>query len=124
MVSGAEVGDHATVVTSDHDATAASGNLGVDAVLDAQTGLLAGVVKDGGVLVIAGATKIDDAVGREDVLGTTGCVLGGTAGDQLGIVVVEEVLVDVQVLRFGKDGVVSLKAVLLEQSLVAKRLDV
>jgi hypothetical protein len=50
--------------------------------------------------------------------------LGGAAGDQLGIVVVEEVLVDVEVLGLGQDGIIGLEPVLLEQGLVAKGLDI
>jgi hypothetical protein len=124
VVGGAQLGAHAAVVAGDDDAAAAGGDRGVDAVLDAQTGLLAGVAEDGRVLVVAGAAQVDDAVVGENVLGTAGRVLGGTAGDQLGIVVVEEVLVDVQVLGLGQDGVVGLETVLLEQGLVAEGLDV
>jgi hypothetical protein len=51
--------------------------------------------------------------------------LGGTTGNQLGIVVVEEVLVKVQVLLgIGEDSIIGLKAVLLEKCLVAKALDI
>jgi len=124
VVGGAQLGAHAAVVAGDDDAAATRRDLGVDAVLDAQTGLLAGIAKDGGVLVIAGTAQVDDAVVRQDILGTTGSVLGSTAGDQLGIVVVEEVLVDVQVLGLSQDGIVGLEVVLLEQVLVAKGLDV
>jgi hypothetical protein len=124
VVGGTQLGAHAAVVAGDDDAAAAGGDLGVDAVLDAQTGLLAGIAEDGGVLVVAGAAEVDDAVVGEDVLGAAGGVLGSAAGNQLGIVVVEEVLVDVLVLGRGEDGVVGLEAVLLEQGLVAEGLDV
>lgn len=124
VVGCAQLGAHAAVVAGDDDAAATRGDLGVDAVLDAQTGLLAGIAEDGGVLVVAGTAQVDDAVVRQDVLGTTGGVLGSTAGDQLGIVVVEEVLVDVQVLGLSQDGIIGLEVVLLEQVLVAEGLDV
>jgi hypothetical protein len=124
VVRGAQLGAHAAVVAGDDNAAAAGGNLGVDAVLDAQAGLLAGVAEDGGVLVVAGAAKVHDAVGRQDVLGAARRVLGRAAGDQFGIVVVEQVLEDVLVLGLGQDGVVGLKAVFLEQGLVAEGLNV
>jgi hypothetical protein len=124
VVGGAQLSAHAAVVTGDDNAAAAGGDLGVDTVLDAQTGLLAGIAEDGGILVVADTAEVDDAVLGQDVLGTTGRVLGGAAGNQLGIVVVEEVLVEVLVLLLGQDGIVGLETVLLKQRLVAKALDV
>ncbi len=124
VVGGTQLGAHAAVVAGDDDAATAGGDLGVDAVLDAQTSLPAGVAEDSGILVVASTAKVDDAVVGEDVLGTAGRVLGSAAGNQLGIVVGEEVLVDVLVLGLGEDGIVGLEAVLLEQGLVAKGLDV
>jgi hypothetical protein len=94
VVGGTQVGAHAAVVAGDDDAAATRGDLGINTVLDTQTGLLAGIAKDRGVLVIASTTEVDNAVRREQVLGTAGGVLGSAAGNQLGIVVVEEVLID------------------------------
>lgn len=124
VVGGAELGAHAPVVAGDDDAAAAGGHGGVDAVLDAQADLLDGVVQDGGVLVVTDAAGEDDAVGREHVLGAPGRVLRRAAGDQLGVVVVEQVLEDALVLVLGEDGIVGLQAILLEQGLVAEGLDV
>ncbi len=124
VVGGAEVGAERAVVAGDNGAAAAGGLLGVDAVLDTKAGGLDGIVKGGGVLVIADAAKIDDAVGGEDVLGAAGAVLGGAAGDQLGLVVVEEVLVERDVLLLSQDGVVGLELVLVEELLVTDGLDV
>lgn len=124
VVGGAELGAHAAVVARDDDAAAARLLLGVDAVLDAQADLLDGVVQDGGVLIVANAAEVDDAVGREHVLGAAGRVLGRAAGDQLGVVVVEQVLEDALVLLLGEDGVVGLEAVLGEERIVADSLDV
>ena len=124
VVGGAQLGAHAAVMAGDDHAATARGDLGVDTVLDAQTGLLAGVTQDSSILVFANAAEVDNAVLRQQVLRTAGRVLGGTASNQLGIVVVEEVLIDVLVLRLGKDGVVRLQAVLLKQGLIAKGLDV
>lgn len=124
VVGGAELGDHGAVVARDDDAAAAGGDLGVYAVLDPEADLLDGIAEDGGVLVVAGAAEVDDRVGCEDVLGSAGGVLSGAAGDELGVVVVEEVLVDGEVLLLGEDGVVGLEAVFFEEGLVAKGLDI
>jgi hypothetical protein len=125
VVGSAQLSAHAAVVAGDDNAATAGSDLGVDAVLNAQASLLAGLAENGGILVVTSTADVDDAVGGEHVLGTAGGVLGGAAGDQLGIVVVEEVLVDVLVLGLaGQDGIVGLKTVLLEQGLVAKGLDV
>lgn len=124
VVGGAEVGDQAAVVAGDDGAAAAGGDVGLDAVLDAEAGGLDGVVEDGRVLVVTGTAEVDDAVGGQHVLGAAGRVLGGAAGDQLGIVVGQQVLVQGLVLLLGEDGVVGLDAVLVEQRLVALGLDV
>lgn len=124
VVGGREVGAHAAVVAGDDDAAAARGLGGLDAVLDAEAGLLDGVVQDGGVLVVADAADVDDAVVGQQVLGAAGRVLRGAAGDELRVVVVEEVLVQGLVLVFGQDRVVGLEAVLGEELVVADSLDV
>ena len=124
VVRRAELGAHASVVAGDDDTAAAGGHLGVDAVLDAQADLLDGVLQDGGVLVVADAAEVDNAVGREDVLGTAGRVLRRAACDQLGVVVVEQVLKDALVLLLGEDGVVGFEAVLGKERIVADGLDV
>lgn len=92
-VGGGEVGAERAVVVGDDDGAAAGGGLGVDAVLDAQADLLDGVAQDGGVLVVADAAEVDDAVRRQQVLGAAGRVLGRAARDQLGVVVVEQLIV-------------------------------
>lgn len=124
VVGGAQVGAETPVVAGDDDAAAAGGLGRLDAVLDAEAGLLDGVLEDGGVLVVADAAEVDDAVVREDVLGAAGGVLGGAAGDELGLEVVQQVLVDALVLVLGQDGVVGLEAVLGEELIVAVGLDV
>lgn len=124
VVGSTKIGNQRAVVAGD-DGTAAPGLLvGVDAVLNAQTSGLDGIVENGRVLVVAGAAEVDDAVGGQDVLRATGGVLGGTTSDELGVVVVEELLVDGDVLLVGEDGVVLLEAVLVEQGLVTDGLDV
>jgi len=113
VVSSAQLGAHAAVVAGDDNAATACLHLGVDTVLDTQAGLLDGVVEDGGILVVTDTTEVDHAVGRKDILGSTSRVLRGTASDQLGIVVVEQVLKDALVLLLGQDGVIGLEAILL-----------
>lgn len=124
VVGSAEVGAEGAVVAGDDGAAAAGGVLGVDTVLDAKASGLDGIMEGGGVLVVTNAAEVDDAVGGKDVLGAASAVLGGTAGNQLGLVVVEEVLVERDVLLLGQDGVVGLELVLVEELLVTDSLDV
>lgn len=124
LVGGIKSGAKRPVVAGD-DSTAPTGRLlRIDTVLDPQAGGTDGIAEDGGVLVVADAAEVDDAVGGQDVLGATGGVLGGAAGEELGVVVVEEVLVEREVLLFGEDGVVGLEVVFLEEGFVTEGLDV
>lgn len=113
VVGGTQVGAQTAVVASDDGAAATSLLLGVNAVLDTQASGLDGLVQDGRVLVVTGTAEVDDAVRGQDVLGTTGGVLGSTASNQLGVVVVEEILEEGDVLLLGEDGIVGLEAVLV-----------
>jgi hypothetical protein len=124
VVGSTQVSAQAAVVASDDDAAAARLLLGVDTVLYSQAGGLDGVVQNGGVLVVSHAAEVDDAVRAQDILGTTGGVLGGAAGDELGVVVGEQVLVEGNLALFGEDGIVGLEVVLVEEGLVAVGLDV
>lgn len=124
VVSGTQLGAHGAVVAGDDDGAAAGGLLRVDAVLDPKADLLDGIAQDGGVLVITDTTRVDDAVGWQHVLGATGRVLGGAAGDQLGVVVVEKLLEDAGVLSLGQDGIVGLEAVFVQERLISNGLDV
>jgi hypothetical protein len=80
----------------------------VDAVADLKTSFLGGIGEDVGVLVLANAAKVDNGLGREDVLqeelewdpsaagvsetylSTSGGVLGSTTGSQDGFAVLED----------------------------------
>lgn len=124
VVGSTEISAERAVVAGNDDTATASLLLGVDTVLNAQTSLLDSIVKDSRVLVVTSTTEVDDAVRGQDVLGTAGGVLGGATGDELGVVVVKEVLVEGDVLLLGEDGVVGLEAVLVEEGLVTERLDV
>lgn len=111
-------------MVSDHNSTA-SGGLGlVNAVFNAETGGLDSIVQDGGIFVVADSTEEYNAVGWENVLGSTSSVLGSTSGNQFGGVVVEEILVDGGVFFFSEDGIVRLEAVFVEESLVSLGLDI
>ena len=124
VVRSSEVSAEAAVVAGDDDTAATGRFLGVDAVLDAEADLADGIAEDGGVLVVADAAEVDDAVGGQDVLGAAGGVLGGAARDQLRVVVVQQLLVQRDVLGLGQDGVVRLEAVLVQEFLVTLGLDV
>lgn len=124
VVGSAELSAQRAVGAGDDDTAAASLLLGVDAVLDAEAGSLDGIAQDGRVLVVTDTTEVDNAVLGEDVLGTTGGVLGSTTSNELGVVVVEQVLVQRAVLVLSEDGVVGLQGVLVEKLLVADSLNV
>lgn len=110
----------------DHDTATTCWLLGVNAVLDAETCLLDGVVEDGGVFVVADTAEVDGGVGWEEVLGAASGVLGSAAGDQFGGVVVEELFVDAEMFGGGEDGIIGFEVVLLEKftDAVALSLDV
>lgn len=54
-------------------------------------------------------------------LGASGGVLGGAAGDEFGVAVLQQVFVEAHVLLFGEDGVVGLDAVALEHGFISDR---
>lgn len=53
-------------------------------------------------------------------LGASGCVLGSSAGDELCIMVINQVVVETHMFLLGKDGVVGLETVLLEHGIIAE----
>lgn len=124
VVCGAQIRAHAPVVARDDHTAPARRLRGLDAVLDAQAGLLDSILEDGGILVVADAAQVHDAVVRQQVLGAAGGVLGGAASNQLGLVVVQKLLVDALVLVFSQNGVVGLEVILGEEIIVADGLDV
>ena len=124
VVRGIERGAQRPVVAGDDNTAPPSGHLGVNAVLDTEADVADGIVKDGGVLVVADTADVDDAVGGQHVLGAAGRVLGRAASDQLGVVVVQEVLVEGEVRLLGEDGVVGLEVVLGQEGVIAGSLDV
>lgn len=52
-------------------------------------------------------------------LGTTSGVLRGSARNELCIVILDQVFVEAHVLVFGEDGVVGLKAILAQHSIIS-----
>jgi hypothetical protein len=71
LVGSSEVSAHATVVASDNDTAFASGLSLVDTVLSVDTSLLAGLLQDVTVLVLANAANVDDRVLGEHILWKT-----------------------------------------------------
>jgi hypothetical protein len=124
VVGSTEVSAQASVVTSDDGTATASLLLRIDTVLNSKASSLDSIVKNGRVLVVTSTTDVDDTVGRKDVLGASSTVLSSTAGNELGIVVVEEILVERDVLLLSKDSIVGLEAVLVQKSLITLSLDV
>lgn len=68
LVGSGKVGAHAAVVAGDDDTALAGGLSIVDTVLGVDTSLLAGLLQDLAVLVVADAANVDDGVVREQVL--------------------------------------------------------
>jgi hypothetical protein len=124
VVGSTEISAQASVVASNDNTATPSLLLGVNTILDAEASGLDSIVHDGRVLVVTSTTEIHDAVGRQDILGATGRVLGGTSSNQLGIVVVEKVLIQGKVLFLSEDGVIGLEAILFEKGLVANGLNI
>lgn len=68
LVGGSKVGAHAAVVAGDDD-TALAGGLGIiDTVFGVNTGLLASLLQDLGILVTADTSNVADGVGGKSVL--------------------------------------------------------
>lgn len=68
LVCRSEVSAHATVVTSDNDATLAGGLDIVHTILGMDTSLVAGLLEDIGVLVLTDTANVHDGVLGEHVL--------------------------------------------------------
>lgn len=68
LVGSGKVGAHAAVVAGDDNTTLSSGLDIVNAVLGVDTGLLAGLLEDIAVLVLANTTNVDDRVIGQHVL--------------------------------------------------------
>lgn len=124
VVGSTQIRAHASVVARNHHAAPPGGLRWLDTVLDAEAGLLDGILENRGVLVVANAAQVDNAVVGQQVLGTSGRVLGGTASNELGVVIVEKLLVERLVCLLSKDGIVGLQVVLCEEFIAAKGLDV
>jgi hypothetical protein len=119
QVRGGKVGAQRAVVARDDDTASAGGGLLVVAVDGLDTSLLVDVLERLAVLVLADAANVDGRLLGEDVLCTTGRVLGSSTGNEHGVVVLDQVFVEAGMLLLGEDGIVSLELVLREQLLVA-----
>lgn len=134
LVGRSKVGAHATVVAGDDDTTLASGLDIVDPVFGVDTSLGACLLEDIGVLVFSDTANVESRVVGENVLpmrltladtkdheflaylGTTSGVLSSTTGNQLGVMVLQQFLVETHMLVLGQDGIVVLQAILLQES--------
>lgn len=122
VVGSGKICAERAVVASDDDTTATSGGLLVVEVLGLDTGLLADVLEGLAVLVLADAANVEDRLGGQDVLGTTGGVLCSTSSDEDSLVVLDQVLVETHVLlRVCENGIVGLEAILLEELLITEQ---
>ena len=122
VVGRGQMGAHGAVLArDDHAAAAGGGVFGRAEILGAQAGGVACVGEERGVVVVADAADVEDRGGREDVLGAASGVLGRAAGDELRVVVLDQVFVEAHVFFLGEDGVVGLEAVFLEHGFIAGR---
>lgn len=124
VVCGSKISAHRSVVTSDDNTATSGGVLLGDTVLGTKTGLLVGLLEDGGILVVSDAANVDNRVVWENVLSTTSSVLRSSTGDELSIKVIQKVLVEAKVLLLGEDSIVLLETILVKKSLVTSCLDV
>ena len=117
-VCGRKIRAHAPVVPGDDHTTPTRGGLLVVAVAVLET---SGPVASRELLrrlVLADAANEHDRRGREEVLRSTGSVLGGATRKELGIAG-QQVGVDAKVLLLREDGIVGLQSILLEKRIVA-----
>jgi len=71
------------------------------------------------VLVVSDTTDVPHRVGRENVLGTPSRVLRCSAGDELCMAVLDQVVVEAHLVGLSQKGVVEFEPVFLEHFLVA-----
>lgn len=117
-VRSGKVGAERAVVAGDDNTATASRSLLIVAVQRLDAGLLVDFLKCLAVLVLANAANVYSRVLREDVLCTAGRVLGSSTGDEHGVVVLDQVFEEPEVLLLSEDSIIGLEAVLLEQLLV------
>lgn len=103
----------------DDNGTATRSYFWVVAVFGSHSGFVDCGLEDLGVFVVAYTAEEDDGFGWEHVLGAAGGVLGGSAGEKVGGVVVDEIFVDAQMFLFGENGIVGFEAVFVEEGLVS-----
>jgi len=71
MVGRSQVGNHGTVVTSNHDTATTSGVLLVDSILSAKSLALAGFAELTGICILTDTSDVDGRVGGKNVLPST-----------------------------------------------------
>lgn len=98
QIGGRKIGAQTPVVARNHHAAPSGGRSLIVVVLGTDTGLRADILERLSVLVFSDSADVDGRVGREDVLRTTGGVLGGSTGDELRRVVLDEIVEDSEVL--------------------------
>ena len=124
MIRRRQIRAQTAIVARNHHTAASRGMLRVVQIPRREAGLLVALVEDLGILVFADGAEEDDAIVGQHVLCTAGGVLGGAAGEELGVAVLDQFFEDAQVLFVGKNCVVGAEAVLLEQGLVSGRVSV
>lgn len=120
VVSGSQISGQGAVGAVDQGSALTGRDIVVDEVVGEDTGGLVGLEQELAVLVLTDGSKVDNRLGRENVLGTTCGVLGSTTGDQDDVGQGKDLLVDGHVLLLDENGVVLLEVVLVKVGLVTK----
>lgn len=113
------MGAHAPVVARDDHAAATRRRCLIHAVFHPQTCGVTRLSQLLRVFIFTDAADVEDGSGGEDILRATSGVLGGAAGNELGVAIGEELGVEAHVLFFGEYGIIGFEFVLLEESLIA-----
>lgn len=120
VVGGGQIGSQRAVGAVDQGRALSGRDIVVDKVVRVDASGLVGLEQELAVLVLTDGSKVDNRLGREDVLGTTCSVLGSTTSDQDDIGKSKDLFVDGHVLLLDENGVVLLEVVLVKVGLVTK----
>lgn len=96
LLGGRELGDEGAVVARDQGSASTGGDVAVNVdVLSGETVGLGGSNQLGAELVIGGSSDVDNRLGGQQALGTTGGVLGSTSGNVDNIMELDDLLVPI-----------------------------
>lgn len=121
VVGSGKVGDKRTVSTVNQCSTLASGNFIVNEVVGVDTSNIIGLKQLLGKLVLTDGAKVDYRLLRENVLSTTGSILGSTTSNESNIRQLNDLIKDGKMLVFDENGVIFLEVILVKVLLVTEK---